>query len=82
MYVGLKVKCLLFLSDFTKIRICGQVLVKKKPEYDISLKSVRRESLCSMLERTGGGHDETNPSCFSQLVCKRILTHSMVQSPS
>ena len=40
----------------------GGILVKD-PEYDISLKSVMRESLCVMR----GRHDETNASRFTQL---------------
>jgi len=54
MYVGLHVKYLLFLSDFTEILLFSSYF-RKKLEYQILLKSVQWEPNCSM--RADGGTD-------------------------
>jgi hypothetical protein len=66
MWLRLRVKWPLFLSDLTELEYSRQIFGKKKVQYKISSKSTKWESSRSM--RTDG-HDEANKR-FSQF-CER-----------
>ena len=77
MYVGLQVKCMLFLSDLTKPKFSRQVLISVS-HYKISRKFVLREPSCSI--RVGGWTDkqDRNNSCYTQ-ICERSRTQRLTK---
>ena len=74
-YIGLHVKCPLFLLEFNETSILSTVF-RKVLKYQISLKSVQWEPSCSM---GTDGHDEAN-SRFSPF-CVRAQTYK-TKSPT
>jgi len=72
MYVGLQVRCLLFLSDLSqKFNISTNFAKKKKPQSRISRKSMWLESTFMRTKRQLNRHDETK-GLFSHLLSESV----------